>query len=83
MANISDYKRLSFISDFDLIDSEIECISKIWEYYYKEIITHENQELPISLLIIKLMNLLKETNNKALITKALLLTISFFFTYSF
>lgn len=39
---------------------------------------HEYQQIPISLMIIKLMDILKQTNNKALITKALLLTISFF-----
>lgn len=59
-------------------DFELKCISKIWNYYYKEIANQEDQTLPISILLIKLMKILKETNNKALITKALLLTISFF-----
>ncbi len=78
MTNISDYTGLRVISDFDFNGSEIDCISRIWDYYYKKIVDHENQELPISFLLIKLMNVLKETNNKVLITKALLITISFF-----
>ena len=69
---------LRFISEIEVFDSELEYISKIWDYYYKEIVNHEYQQIPISLLIIKLMNLLKRTNNKALITKTLLITISFF-----
>ena len=59
-------------------DFEIECISKIWDYYYKKIIGHDCQDIPISLLLIKLMDVLKESKNKGFIAKALLLTISFF-----
>lgn len=66
------------MSDINFNDFESECISKIWDYYYKEIADHEHEEIPISLSLIKLMEVLKRTKNKALITKALLLTISFF-----
>ena len=69
---------LRFISEIEVFDSDLECFSKIWDYYYKEIVNHKYQQIPISLLIIKLMNILKRTNDKALITKALLITISFF-----
>ena len=65
-------------SDTHTIDEESECILQIWDYYHKEIVDHENEEIPISLLLIKLMEFLKRTNNKELITKALLITISFF-----
>ncbi len=57
---------------------EIKCISRVWDYYYKKISGHESQDIPISLLIIKLMSVLKKSKNKDLIAKALLLAISFF-----
>ena len=66
------------MSDIYINDFESECISEVWDYYYEKIVTHECQALTISLLIIKLMNVLKRTNNKGFITKALLITISFF-----
>ena len=66
------------MSDINFNDFDSECISKVWDYYYEKIVNHECQALPISLLLIKLMNVLKRTKNKAHITKALLLTISFF-----
>lgn len=59
-------------------DFELECISKIWDYYYKKVVNHKRVEVPISFLLIKLMDVLKQTNDKELITKALLITISFF-----
>jgi len=66
------------LSSIRVNDFEIECISKIWDYYYKKILGHECQDISISFLLIKLMDVLKESENKDLITKALLLTISFF-----
>ena len=58
-------------------DFESKCISKVWGYYYEKIVDHEPREIPISLLIVKLMDFLKRTRNKDYITKALLMTISF------
>jgi len=69
---------LRIISEIGLFESELECISKIWDYYYGEIENHEYQQISISFLLIKLMEILKQTKNKALITNALLLAISFF-----
>lgn len=59
-------------------NSELEFILKIWDYYYEKIEDHEHEEIPISFLLIKLMRILRQTENKALIKKALLITISFF-----
>jgi hypothetical protein len=48
------------------------------DFYQNEVLPHEYQDMPISFLLIKLMELLKLTENKTLITKALIITISFF-----
>ncbi|KKM30627.1 hypothetical protein LCGC14_1566060 [marine sediment metagenome] len=59
-------------------DTESDCIIKIFDYYHDEILNHQNQEIPISLLMIKLMKILGITEDKSLITKALIITIQFF-----
>jgi len=59
-------------------ENELECISKLLEFYKTEIMNLKFQEIPISFLFIKLMKVLKRTSNKILITKALIITISFF-----
>jgi len=66
------------ISEIDIINSELEFMLRIWDYYYEKIKNQENKEIPISLLLIKLMRILRQTKNKPLIKKALLITISFF-----
>ena len=73
---IRDLGLIKLLSDNKV--KEFECFSKILEYYEREIVGHENIEIPISFLLIKLMKILKETVNKTLVTKALLITISFF-----
>lgn len=75
---MSDHTGLRVISQADGYDSELDCFLKLLDYYTDKIIAHENQEIPISILLIKLMELLKRTQNKILITKALIITISFF-----
>jgi len=70
--------RLRVIPEVSIVDSQLKCILKLCDYYEKKIAAHENQEIPISVLLIKLMELLKKNNDKILITKALIITISFF-----
>ena len=65
------------LNKFDINNFELECISKVFEYYDKEIVNHKEREISISFLLIKVMNILKKTKNKAVITKVLLLIISF------
>lgn len=51
---------MRIISRSKIFDSEVDCYSKIWDYYYEEIMNHEFQQIPICLLIIKLMNILRQ-----------------------
>jgi len=39
---------LRIISEIEVFDSDVECISKIWDYYYKEIVNHEYRQIPIA-----------------------------------
>ena len=73
-----EHTGLRVISRIDRFDLELNCISKVLDYYDEKIVGHEYQEIPISYLLIKLMEQLQRTNNKTLITKALIITISFF-----
>ena len=59
-------------------DTESDCIKKVFDYYHNVILNHQNQEIPISLLMIKLMKIIGKTEDKSLITKALIITIQFF-----
>ena len=78
MINIPSEIEMKKLSETQKNDFELECITKIWDYYYKEVVNQERVEVPISFLLIKLMEVLKQSNNKELMTKALLITISFF-----
>lgn len=69
---------MEIISEIEIFNSELDFILKIWDYYYEKIDNQEHKEIPISLLLIKLMKILRQTKNKPLIKKALLITISFF-----
>lgn len=75
MLEIEMIKRLVEVQNND---EEIECISKLLDFCENEILNHDHQEIPISLLLIKLMVILKRTKNNFLVTKALIITISFF-----
>ena len=33
------------MSDIHINDFELECISKLWDYYYEEIVNHKYQVL--------------------------------------
>ncbi len=66
------------LTKIQCVGPESECFVKILNYYHNEILGHEYQEIPIGLLIIKLMKILEKTGNRSLITKALIITIQFF-----
>ena len=67
-----------FLIKIQCVDPESDCIMKILNYYQEDISGHQYQEIPIALLIIKLMKILEKTGNRSLITKALIITIQFF-----
>ena len=69
---------VKFLTKIQSTDPESDCIVKIFDYYQDEILDQQNQEIPISLLMIKLMEILEKTKNKSLITKALIIVIQFF-----
>jgi len=75
---MSDTELIRLLAEVQNTDNEVECISKLLDFYQSEILNHGYHEIPISFLLIKLMEILKRTNNKTLITKALIITISFF-----
>ncbi len=59
-------------------DLEIECYSKIIDFFQKEKINQEETEIWKSQSIIELMNYLERTHNRTLVTNALILLLSLF-----
>jgi len=59
-------------------DLELECYSKIIDFFQKEKINQEETEIWKSQSIIELMNYLERTHNRTLVTNALILLLSLF-----
>lgn len=72
---------VKFMTKIQSTDTESDCIVKIYDYYQREVLNHQNQVVQISRLMIKLMEILEKTKNKLLITKALIIVIQFFFNF--